>query len=221
MRPGRTHRRSRRQAPVRTVSCFEARPLLSAFLDGETDDLQRARVERHLRTCERCREFLRFSGRARSVVGTSAPKLGAGSPATSDDHARTAARLAVAVRTSGRGRSSSDSWRSVVVGATLAAVLSLGAVVGGLGVWTLTQEADGGRPEPVPATAAAPAAALPLPHVTAARTLDPGTTVEESPSVLTAWVPPRTVENTFDEKAMFWVTPMSHFERVHFRPEQL
>lgn len=130
-----------------------------------------------------------------------------------EEHARTAARLAVAIRTSDAGRSRPDSWRSVVVGATLAAALSLGAVVGGLGVWTLTQETGELEAAVTPSRA--------LPQVTTLRTLDPGTVVEEPVSILTAWVPPRSVENTFDEKPMYWVTPMSHFERVHFLPEQL
>ena len=100
-----------------------------------------------------------------------------------------------------------------MVGATLAAALSLGAVIGGMGVWTLTR--DAGEPQ------MRDGFSVTLPRVVAPRTLDPGATVEEPLSILTAWAPPREVENTFDEKAMFWVTPMSDFERVHFRPEQL
>lgn len=184
---------------------------MSALLDGEADDLQRARVERHLRSCERCREFQRVSGRTRAVVRRES--AAAGPALRPEECARTAARLAVAVRASGGSRRRSDSWRSVVVGATVAAALSLGVLLGGVGVWTLTQDAAESRP-PV-------AASVTLPRVVAPRTLDPGTIVEEPVSVLTAWVPPRSVENTFDEKRMFWVTPMSHFERVHFRPEQL
>ncbi len=193
------------------ISCFEARPILSALVDGEADDLQRVRVERHLRSCVRCRDFHQFSGRTGALVRDSA--AAARLEDVSEEHAHTAARLAAAVRVSGEGRRRSDSWRSVVVGATLAAAPSLGAVVGGLGVWTLTQES--------PELEASSAASAALPRVTALRTLDLGTTIEEPLSILTAWAPPRPVENTLDEKAMFWVTPMSHFERVHFRPEQL
>lgn len=203
-------RRARGPASAGAISCFEARPILSALLDGEADDLQQVRVERHLRSCARCRDFHHFSGRTGALVrGSSAAAL----EDASEEHAHTAAWLATAVRASGEGRRRSNSWRSVVVGATLTAALSLGAVIGGLGVWTLTQEAGG----PEASSAASPS----LPRVAALRTLDPGTTIEEPLSILTAWAPPRPVENTLDEKAMFWVTPMSHFERVHFRPEQL
>lgn len=100
-----------------------------------------------------------------------------------------------------------------MVATAVGAALSLGMVMGGLGVWTLSQ--DGVTVEGV-------ATEVPgIPQVVAMRTLDPGEAVEEMVSLLTAWVPPRSLENTFDEKQMYWVTPMSHFERVHFRPEQL
>lgn len=211
MKTARTRRRARGHRGGRAISCFEARPLLSELLDGEADDLQRARVERHLRSCERCRDFQRLSGRTRALVRReSAARHVAVAP---EEYARTAARLAVAVRASGAGRRRPDSWRSVVVGATLAAALSLGAVLGGLSVWTLTQEAA--------ETEQSAAVTVLLPRVVAPRTLDPGAVVEAPVSILTAWAPPRSVENTIDEKPMFWVTPMSHFERVHFRPEQL
>jgi hypothetical protein len=95
----------------------------------------------------------------------------------------------------------------------VATALSLGVVIGGLGVWTLTQE-DPGRTvrEGDPPG---------LPRIVAVRTLDPGEIAGEAVSVLTAWAPSRGVENTFDEKAMYWVTPMSHFERAHYLPEDM
>ncbi|MHB0979316.1 MAG: zf-HC2 domain-containing protein [Thermoleophilia bacterium] len=209
MKASRTRQRGGRGGAAGSLTCFEARPLLSALVDGEVDDLQRARVERHLRSCTRCRDFRRFSSRTQTLVR--GPRAASGLVPAPREHAHTAALLAIAVKASGRRRQRSDSWRSVVVGATLAAALSLGAVIGGLGVWTLTREAA--EPEGL--------AVLTLPRVVASRTLDPGVVVEEPVSILTAWAPPRRVENTFDEKAMFWVTPMSHFERVHLLPEQL
>ncbi len=209
MKVTRTRRGGGRGGAAGSLTCFEARPLLSALVDGEADDLQRARVERHLRSCTRCRDFRRFSSRTQTLVHE--PRAASRPGPAPGEYARTAARLAVAVRAPGRRRQRPDSWRSVVVGATLAAALSLGAVIGGLGVWTLTQEAA--EPEVM--------MVVTLPRVVAARTLDPGVVVEEPISILTAWVPPRRVENTFDEKAMFWVTPMSYFERMHLLPEQL
>jgi anti-sigma factor RsiW len=38
--------------------CEEARSLMSAYLDGELDHTERARLERHVRFCERCHTVL-------------------------------------------------------------------------------------------------------------------------------------------------------------------
>lgn len=209
MKVSRTRRGADRGSAAGSLTCFEARPLLSALVDGEADDLQRARVERHLRSCTRCRDFRRFSLRTQALARE--PQAVSSLTPAPGEYLRAAARLALEVKASGGRRRRPDSWRSVVAGATLVAALSLGAGLGGLGVWTLTQEAA--EPQAI--------AVVELVRVVAGRTLDPGVMVEGPVSVLTAWVPPRRVENTFDEKAMFWVTPMSHFERMHLLPEQL
>lgn len=124
------------------------------------------------------------------------------------------AHLAREVRRSSvrRPRERRPSWRSSVVFAAVAAALSLGLLIGGLGVWTLNQED--------PAEVVGREGRRALPRVVAERTLDPGS-VAAGESILTAWIPPRNIENTFDEKPMYWATPMSHFARHHYRPEQL
>lgn len=99
-----------------------------------------------------------------------------------------------------------------MVFAAVAAALSLGVLIGGLGVWTLSQED--------PSELVGREGSRALPRVVALRTLDPGSVAADE-SILTAWIPPRNVENTFDEKPMYWTTPMSHFARHHYRPEQL
>ncbi len=40
------------------MNCTEARPLISAYHDGEASAEERARVERHLPHCEDCRRAL-------------------------------------------------------------------------------------------------------------------------------------------------------------------
>jgi anti-sigma factor RsiW len=41
------------------MHCSEVRNRLGTFLDGETDSVERRRIERHLEDCGRCREELR------------------------------------------------------------------------------------------------------------------------------------------------------------------
>lgn len=192
------------------LPCPDVRLLLSALVDGEGNDLQRARIDRHTRQCPNCREFeafVRGSGRVLRVRSTR--YQGAAVPA-----ALSAASLAREVRRSraGRPRDRRPSRRSSVVLAAAAAALSLGVLIGGLGVWTLSQ--------PDPSDVVGREGHRALPRVVAVRTLDPGS-VPAAESILTAWIPPRSVENTFDEKPMYWATPMSHFARQHYRPEEL
>ena len=189
------------------LCCSEVRPLVSALVDGEVDDLQRARIEKHIRGCARCREFELFLRRVSRVMKAGASAEGASSPKTVP--ART---LAHEVRRT-RGEARRASWRSSAVGAAIAAALSLGMVIGGLGMWTLNQ-ADAPEGESVQNQRS-------MPRVELVEKLDPGEVIQEIASILTAWVPPRRVENTFDEKAMYWTTPMSHFEQSHDRPERL
>jgi anti-sigma factor RsiW len=73
--------------------CEEARRLMSAFLDGELDDAERRRVQRHVRFCSRCHTVLgnlrRTLDRMRGLRGS----------ASSDD-----ASDAIAARVSDRVR---------------------------------------------------------------------------------------------------------------------
>lgn len=128
--------------------------------------------------------------------------------------ALSAATLAREVRRSSacRPQDHRPSWRFSAVFAAAAAALSLGVLIGGLGVWTLNQED--------PSEVVRREGSRALPRVVAVRTLDPGS-VAAGESILTAWIPPRNIENTFDEKPMYWATPMSHFASHHYRPEQL
>jgi anti-sigma factor RsiW len=184
------------------------RVLLSSLLDGEGDDLQRARVYRHLRHCPRCREFESFvRGSARVLRDRSR----ASEPAVAPSPLAVSA-LAREVRGSSVPAERRASWRSGLVSAAVAAALSLGVLIGGVGVWTLRQ----GEPSEVVDGEGYSA----LPRVVAPRTLDPGASGEDE-SILTAWLPPRSLENTFDEKPMYWVTPLSEFARLHYSPEQL
>ncbi len=190
--------------------CLDVRPLLSSLVDGEGDDLQRARVYHHLRHCPRCREFesfVRVSGRV--LRDRSCMSEQAATPSV-----LSASALAREVRGSSVSGSadSRPSWRSGLVSTAVAAALFLGVLIGGLGVWTLDQ----GMPSEVVESEGYSA----LPRVVAPRTLDPGA-VGEDQSILTAWLPPRSLENTLDEKPMYWVTPMSEFARLHYSPEQL
>ena len=190
--------------------CLDVRPLLSSLVDGEGDDLQRARVHRHLRHCPRCREFESFlRGSGRMLRERSSAFDRAVVPSTLSVPA-----LACEARAAGGRRPAERRapWRSSLVSVAVAAALSLGVLIGGVGVWTLSQ----GEPSEVAAGEGSSA----LPRVVAPRTLDPGATVEDQ-SILTAWLPPRSHENTFDEKPMYWATPMSEFARLHYSPEQL
>jgi len=193
------------------LSCSDVRMMLSSFLDGEGDDLQRARIERHVRRCPRCREFELFVRRSSRTLRTQS----SAGQVVEVPLEPSAAALALEVRRTlafdapqRRG-----ARRSSLGTAAVAAALSLGILIGGLGVWTLSQ---GDTPEIL-----AREGSHSLPRVVAARTLDPGAVAGADVSILTAWIPPRRIENTFDEKAMYWATPMSHFERLHYRPEQL
>ncbi|MHB9150714.1 MAG: zf-HC2 domain-containing protein [Thermoleophilia bacterium] len=192
------------------IPCPDVRFLMCSFVDEEGDDLQRARIDRHLRQCPSCREFEVFvRGSGRVLRDRSSVYEGAVVPA-----GVSAATLAREVRRSSvcRPRDRRPTWRSSMVLAAAAAALSLGVLIGGLGVWTLSQ----GDPSEVVGREGRRA----LPRVVAVRTLDPGS-VAAGESILTAWIPPRNIENTFDEKPMYWATPMSHFARHHYRPEQL
>jgi len=89
--------------------------------------------------------------------------------------------------------------------------MSLGIFIGGLGVWTLTQDT------------VADEAGYPLgsPRIIASRTLDPGTDVQERVSILASWVPRRLADDPYWEKWMMGLTPMSLYDEVHYRPENL
>ena len=188
--------------------CLDVRLLLSSLLDGEGDDLQRARVYRHLRHCPECRGFESFvRGSAQVLRDRSRASEQAVAPSP-----LAVSALACEVRGSGVPAERRASWRSSLVSAAVAAALSLGVLIGGLGVWTLSQ----GEPSEVVQGEGSSA----LPRVVAPRTLDPDAAGEDE-SILTAWLPPRSHENTFDEKPMYWATPLSEFARLHYSPEQL
>lgn len=101
--------------------------------------------------------------------------------------------------------------RSAFAAAALVAAMSLGIFIGGLGVWTLTQDT------------VADEAGYPLgsPRIIASRTLDPGTDVQERVSILASWVPRRLADDPYWEKWMMGLTPMSLYDEVHYRPENL
>jgi predicted anti-sigma-YlaC factor YlaD len=105
--------------------------LVSAVLDGEATDLERAAVRRHLRSCATCRDFNAFSRatrvREREGLGSSpGTSRGVGTP-----HDLLAARLAAEVR---RGRGGRAVWRTTV---TLMVVLAFGVTLGALGAQML------------------------------------------------------------------------------------
>ncbi len=192
------------------LSCPDVRLLLSSLADGEGDDLQRARVYRHLRHCPRCHEFESFVRRSGRVLRDRSRM---------SEQAVTPSVLSVsALVREVRGSTvygpadSRPSWHSGLVSVAVAAALSLGVLIGGLGMWTLNK----GEPSQVVEREGYSA----LPRVVAPRTLDPGAGGENQ-SVRTAWLPPRSLENTLDEKPMYWVIPMSEFARLHYSPEQL
>jgi anti-sigma factor RsiW len=64
------------------IECMRVKPLLQAWLDGELDDAQRARVAEHVEACRRC-------GLAASTYRSLKARLrGLGQPADRDAVAR-------------------------------------------------------------------------------------------------------------------------------------
>ena len=74
------------------LKCSEVLSSLSDYLDGECDSALRARIDEHLRGCDRC---ARFGGEMQSMVRALRAHLGVEDPGTTDDEriARITARL--------------------------------------------------------------------------------------------------------------------------------
>ncbi len=91
------------------------------------------------------------------------------------------------------------------------AALSLGVLIGGFGVWTIVQPSGSEMVQQVPGS----------PRIIASRTLDPGTDVDGRVSILASWVPPRRGDDPYWEKRMMGLTPMSLWDELHYRPDNL
>lgn len=56
-------------APARELTCRQFVETVTDFLEGALSSAERARLERHLRTCAGCRAYLAQMRRAISLVG--------------------------------------------------------------------------------------------------------------------------------------------------------
>ena len=99
--------------------------LVSAVLDGEATDLERAAVRRHLRSCATCREFSAFSEatRAKAREGLGLVRCVA-APGVDTRHELSGARLAKEVRRGRGGRAVRHT------AATLMVALAFGLILG-------------------------------------------------------------------------------------------
>ncbi|GAB4255222.1 MAG: hypothetical protein Kow00122_13480 [Thermoleophilia bacterium] len=177
--------------------CRAFRELASSAVDGEIHELEAYSLERHLRSCPCCREFRDFVLRTGLLVRQSPPPPLARRPV----EGRVLARAA-----GGRDRSW---WKSRRL---------LGGAAGSLAAGILLGSAVGLR---VGGEGVAAPAELPLPRVTAARTLDPSYVPYLSRPLAVAWDAGVIRPGTADEKRLFWVTPMSRYDEAHYRPERL
>jgi len=128
--------------------------LVSAVLDGEATDLERAVVRRHLRSCVACREFHAFSRGTRVRTGEGLGPSGGASKGVGVPSDLSGKRLAAEVR---RGRGGRTVRHATM---TLMAVLAFGLILGVSGSHVLGER---GPPGSVPsAHDARPALKRPL-----------------------------------------------------------
>lgn len=117
--------------------------LVSAVLDAEATDLERAAARRHLRSCAACREFYAFSRATRVRTGEAlGSSAGMSWRRVGMRHDLSGARLAAEVR---RGRGGRAVWRTAV---TFVAALVFGVTLGVGGAQILGER---GLSEAVPA----------------------------------------------------------------------
>ncbi|MCJ7795970.1 MAG: zf-HC2 domain-containing protein [Thermoleophilia bacterium] len=124
--------------------------LVSAVLDGEATDLERAAVRRHLRACAACRGFNAFSqatkNRAREDLGPPAGTLrGVGTPRN-----LSGARLAKEVRRGRGGRAVRHTAATLMVALAFGLILGVGSaqVLNERGPSEAVQPAQGARVAP-------------------------------------------------------------------------
>ena len=87
-----------KQRVVAGLRCGEVLELLSAYLDGELDEMRRRQIEQHVAGCDLCE---RFGASFASTVRALRTYLGAASPLNPELSARLAERLR---SEAGRGR---------------------------------------------------------------------------------------------------------------------
>ncbi len=101
-------------------NCRELEPLVTAYLDGESTPVDRARVAQHLEHCPPCREHARAESAAREVLRERARHLvSACAPAALH------ARCAAARQSNGSGAPTSRTWSSRLAPFAVAASLVL------------------------------------------------------------------------------------------------
>jgi len=124
--------------------------LVSAVLDGEATDLERAAVRRHLLSCAACREFNAFSRatrvRAREGLGRAMGR----SPGVGLPYGLRGARLAAEVRRGRGGRAGRHTAGTLMVALAFGLILGVGSaqILGTLGPSEAVQPAQGARLAP-------------------------------------------------------------------------
>jgi hypothetical protein len=124
--------------------------LVSAVLDGEATDLERAAVRRHLRSCAPCREFSEFSQSTgvRAREGLVSPVRA--TLAVDTRRMLSGARLAKEVRRGRGGRAARQTAVTLMVTLLFGVVVGVGGaqMLGGRGFLEVVQPPHGTRPAP-------------------------------------------------------------------------
>ena len=193
------------------MDCRRVRELISVCCDDEATHLERAAVRQHVSRCAGCAEFGELVRRVEMVQR--GPVESALEPAV---RGRDLAAV-VRAKTARHGRSRRPWFARAALGGSLAAALVLVVV----GWWVRVGDGWVTAARTTASAESRSAVALVLPRVSASRVLDPSYTpyLGRDYPVLTAVK--RSVVGTPDERWMFFETPMSRFDELHYRPEQL
>jgi predicted anti-sigma-YlaC factor YlaD len=186
--------------------CRHMRALISLNADGEANDLERAAVSRHVRTCAACLEFQELVTAVRDAQSSPAEVI--------PEPVGLGLRLAAVVRHDVRSRRTRQPMRSLLAG-SVAALL----VVVVLGWWV--KVGDGWIGWVSKPGSEMGSVTLQLPRVTASRVLDVTYESHSERAYSDAGSKGTGPNWTLEERTDGSTPPISWFDEAHYRPTSL